>query len=267
MDGTRWPTYALRSTLAAIFVLAGLDHATDAGGLAWALAGWFPWPDPAGYLVAYGELLAGLGLAAGALFALSAAVAGFIALAAMAVILLTDGVVVWQDLVMVGAAVYVVAHGPGPAAVDDALVRRWPSLARWLRPWQGEGARRAGRRAFQLGIVAALGAVFLQDLARGAWTSASAERIAPLLGPVVFGLRPVVAVLVLAGAWPRAAGTLLAVLGLLPVLGSPSDYHAFALIGAGAALAAWPREVSDGLPPVLERLRPRRWRAAAGPPA
>lgn len=259
-----WLAYTLRMALAATFVAAGLDHVGD-GGMAWAVR-WFPWPEPAGWALAYGELLVGLGLAAGLLVALSAGLAAFIALGAAATVLLTDGAVLWQNLAMAGAAAYVVAHGPGPAALDRLVAARWPHAAALLAPKAGPVARERAMLAVRLAVGLGLLAAFAVAIAQGTWAARLPLGAPAVLAAPLFLLRPLVAGLVLAGLAPRAAGLGLAVLGAANLALFSLDYHGWVPLALGLAWLRWPDAFGGARRfPLRDLAQGRRAPAAAKP--
>lgn len=254
-----WLAYSLRMALAATFVAAGLDHIGD-GGMAWAVR-WFPWPEPAGWALAYGELLVGLGLAAAALFALSAGLAAFIALGAAATVAVVDGALLWQNLAMAGAAAYLVAHGPGPASLDEALARRWPRTATLLTPWRTDAARARARAALRLSVAFGLAGAFLLAVAQGSSAARLPAGVPPLLGVPLLWVRPLVAGLLFAGAAPRLAGAGLALLGLANLALFSLDYHGWVPLVLGLAMVRWPETFRGSL--FHAQGLARRWRSAA----
>jgi len=113
------------------------------------------------------------------------------------------------------------------------------------------------QRASRLVLRGALGGALLGVTAigiwQGAWSAPTPARLSPALGVAVFVARAAAGAIVLAGIAPRLGGGLVAGVGLAYVLAAPAEYHAYILVAAGLAMAAWPAAFQPDRPVWLPR--------------
>jgi uncharacterized membrane protein YphA (DoxX/SURF4 family) len=250
-----WASYAVRMALGGAFLLAGLSHTlVDNTTIQAALRG-LPGGGALATALAWGELLAGIGFAAGALLPLDALVAVVIGAGAIVALWPT---VVFADLLLIGGAVFLLARGCGPASADAWLVARRPGLARVLVPLRGAaGSAPAMLRAVVAASLLVGVAVNVLLGARGIWIVG--ERLLPGAGWVLVLAPAIVALLVLEGSRPAWAAGLYAALTVAVWAATTVSEGRFATLGALAALA-----LLGKAPPLWHGVRARMADAASG---
>lgn len=257
---------ALRLGLGATFAMVGWDHVFVGHAVITSALGFLPDPELAASVLSALELAAGVLLLLGVALPPALAVAVVVLTGALATYA-ARGTLLYADVAALGAAVALLATGPGPWSLDGRLAR----LPAWLRrPPLAAQERRAWLALRGLaGLSPLLGAALAFGPGLGGYEVIDARL--PFAGAPLAALAGAAAgALLLLGLAPRAALALVLALEALAfaafgLRGGFTSYLAFQVPLVAAAAALWLRPDAPAPAAWLDAVAARRGRADARP--